>query len=71
MYRAVMKQIVVFLERAHHSLELLGTRLTTTQKTVTRTRSEHQMTLPNINFEHSNESTSTESQEKSNPFHTW
>lgn len=27
MYRAVMRQVVTFLERAHRSLELLGTRI--------------------------------------------
>lgn len=45
MYRAVMKQVVVFLERAHRSLEILGCRLSA--KTVPRSRSEHHMTLEN------------------------
>lgn len=42
MYKAVMKQVVTFLERAHRSLELLGTRLNSKQ-TVPRSKSEHQI----------------------------
>ncbi|CAH1366742.1 unnamed protein product [Tenebrio molitor] len=42
MYKAVMKQVVTFLERAHRSLELLGNRLNTKQ-TVPRSKSEHQI----------------------------
>lgn len=51
MYRAVMKQVVVFLERAHRSLEILGTRLNT--KTVPRTRSEHHMSFEKTGLSYS------------------
>lgn len=40
-----MKQIVAFLERAHRSLEILGTRLTSSQQTVPRSYSEHQIVI--------------------------
>lgn len=43
-----MKQVVVFLERAHRSLELLGSRLN--NKTVPRSRSEHHMSLEEPGF---------------------
>ncbi|CAH1101067.1 unnamed protein product [Psylliodes chrysocephalus] len=42
MYRAVMKQIVTYLEKAHHSLELLGSRINR-RNSVHRSRSEYQM----------------------------
>ncbi|KAJ3662702.1 hypothetical protein Zmor_007037 [Zophobas morio] len=42
MYKAVMKQVVTFLERAHRSLELLGNRLNA-KPTVPRSKSEHQI----------------------------
>lgn len=42
MYKAVMKQVVAFLEKAHRSLELLGSRLNAKQ-TVPRSKSEHQI----------------------------
>lgn len=45
MYRAVMKQVVSFLERAHKSLEILGTRINTQQSSVHRSKSEHQVAL--------------------------
>ncbi|XP_049819317.1 uncharacterized protein LOC109594591 [Aethina tumida] len=44
MYRAVMKQVVAFLEKSHHSLELLGNRINTKQS-VPRSRSDHHMSL--------------------------
>ncbi|KAJ8945923.1 hypothetical protein NQ318_016751 [Aromia moschata] len=44
MYRAVMKQVVTFLEKAHHSLELLGCRMNR-KNSVTRSKSEHQIVL--------------------------
>ncbi|XP_060520093.1 uncharacterized protein LOC132698179 [Cylas formicarius] len=43
MYRAVMKQVVTFLEKAHHSLEDLGKRLNR-KNSVPRSRSEHHIT---------------------------
>ncbi|KYB28314.1 uncharacterized protein LOC103312472 [Tribolium castaneum] len=42
MYKAVMKQVVSFLEKAHRNLELLGHRLNSKQ-TVPRSKSEHQI----------------------------
>lgn len=50
-----MKQIVVFLERAHRSLEIIGSRLNG-QQTVPRSRSEHQMNLPSTEEFNENES---------------
>ncbi|XP_044255442.1 uncharacterized protein LOC123005659 [Tribolium madens] len=44
MYKAVMKQVVSFLEKAHRSLELLGSRLNSKQ-TVPRSKSEHQIVV--------------------------
>lgn len=44
MYKAVMKQVVTFLEKAHHNLELISSRLNTKQ-TVPRTKSDHQITM--------------------------
>ncbi|KAJ8968393.1 hypothetical protein NQ317_012230 [Molorchus minor] len=44
MYRAVMKQVVTFLEKAHHSLELLGSRINR-KNSVTRSKSEHHIIL--------------------------
>ncbi|VEN64157.1 unnamed protein product [Callosobruchus maculatus] len=42
MYRAVMKQVITYLEKAHHSLELLGTRMKR-KNSVHRSKSEHQI----------------------------
>nr|CAI5840357.1 unnamed protein product [Callosobruchus analis] len=42
MYRAVMKQVITYLEKAHHSLELLGTRMKR-KNSVHRCKSEHQI----------------------------
>ncbi|RZC42309.1 uncharacterized protein BDFB_006800, partial [Asbolus verrucosus] len=50
MYKAVMKQVVTFLERAHRSLELLGNRLNT-KSTVPRSKSEHQIVAGENNVE--------------------
>ncbi|CAG9855859.1 unnamed protein product [Phyllotreta striolata] len=47
MYRAVMKQIVTYLEKAHHSLKLLGSR-TNRRNSVQRSKSEHFMELSRI-----------------------
>ncbi|XP_072400017.1 uncharacterized protein [Diabrotica undecimpunctata] len=47
MYRAVMKQVVTYLEKAHHSLELLGSRINR-RNSVHRSRSEHQMEVSRI-----------------------
>lgn len=45
MYKAVMKQVVTFLEKAHQSLEQMGSRINS--KTVPRSRSDHQIVLEN------------------------
>lgn len=45
MYRAVMKQVVMFLEKAHRSLELLGCRLNPSDQTFSRTKSEHHVNV--------------------------
>lgn len=42
MYKAVMKQMITFLEKTHRSLDILSTRLNET-RTVSRSRSEHQV----------------------------
>ncbi|XP_074028262.1 uncharacterized protein [Leptinotarsa decemlineata] len=42
MYRAVMKQVVTYLEKTHHSLELLGSRMSR-RHSVHRSKSEHQL----------------------------
>lgn len=41
MYRAVMKQVVSFLERAHKSLEVIGTRMNSHQNYTQRSKSDH------------------------------
>ncbi|KAJ8947371.1 hypothetical protein NQ314_008620, partial [Rhamnusium bicolor] len=46
MYRAVMQQVVTFLEKAHHSLELLGSRINR-KHSVPRSKSEHQIAMEN------------------------
>lgn len=45
MYKAVMKQMITYLEKTHKSLDTLSTRLNnqTTRTTPTRTRSEYQV----------------------------
>ncbi|XP_018567690.1 uncharacterized protein LOC108908223 [Anoplophora glabripennis] len=48
MYQAVMKQVVTFLEKAHHSLELLGNRINR-KNSVPRSKSEHQILNENSN----------------------
>lgn len=45
MYRAVMKQVVSFLERAQKSLEILGTRINSHQGSVQRSKSEHHVAV--------------------------
>lgn len=45
MYKAVMKQMITFLEKTHRSLDILSTRLNNQTRTITptRTRSEYQV----------------------------
>lgn len=47
MYKAVMKQVVTFLEKAQHSLELLSSRRNRKNSTP-RSRSDHQIKMENI-----------------------
>ncbi|KRT85905.1 hypothetical protein AMK59_2048, partial [Oryctes borbonicus] len=45
MYRAVMKQVVSFLDRAHKSLEILGTKINSQQNSAQRSKSDHHVTM--------------------------
>ncbi|GJQ70782.1 hypothetical protein Trydic_g710 [Trypoxylus dichotomus] len=45
MYRAVMKQVVSFLDRAHKSLEILGTKMNNQQNSVHRSKSENLVSI--------------------------
>ncbi|CAH1989087.1 unnamed protein product [Acanthoscelides obtectus] len=46
MYKAVMKQVITYLDKTHHSLELLGTRMKR-KNSVHRSKSEHQIVAEN------------------------
>lgn len=47
MYKAVMKQVVIFLEKAQHSLELLGTRINNKTLSTPRSKSDHNIKMEN------------------------
>lgn len=47
MYKAVMKQVVIFLEKAQHNLEILSHRRNRKNSATPRSKSDHQIKMEN------------------------